>query len=128
MGRTNGVDVEPVPEAAVLRFKHTEKAEDGPSAAQFQPDFSEKNPEKSLWNRRLVEVFTNDYIQNGLPLNEVKEVPRFFMSYLKSLQDTHRKKSTTAPSGRGTVRDDVQKRRRIEERKKTVESTPFLYA
>ncbi len=127
MGRTRGVEVEPTPEAAVLHFKLTGKVEDGPSADQFQPDFSEKGPEKSLWNHCLVKVFMNDYVQKGLPVNEVKEVSQYFMSHLKSLQDTYQKKSTTAPSGRGTVHDDVQRWRRIEECKKTVKSTPLLY-
>ena len=76
----------------------------------------------------VVEVFTNDYVQKGLPVNEVKEVSRYFMTYLRSLQDTHRRKSTTASSGRGTVHDEVQRHRRIEERKKTVRSAPLLYA
>lgn len=128
MGRTRGVEVESAPEAAVLHFKHTGKAEDGPSADRFLPDFSEKSPHKSLWNHRLAEVFTDDYVQTGLPVNEVKKVSEYFMSHLKSLQDTHRKKSTISPSGRGTVHDDVQRRRRIEERKKTVKSTPLLCA
>jgi len=74
MGRTRGIEVEPAPEAAVLHFKLTGKVKDGPSADQFQPDFSEKGPEKSLWNHRLVKVFTNDYVQKGLLVNEVKEV------------------------------------------------------
>jgi hypothetical protein len=128
MGRTRSIEVEPAPETAVLHFKHTGKVEDGPSVDQFQPDFSEKRPERSLWNLRLVEVFTNDYIQKGLPVNEVKEVSRYFMTYLTSLQDTHQKKSKTASSGRGTVHDEVQRRQRVEERKKTVRSTPLLYA
>jgi len=51
----------------------------------------------------------NDYVQKGLLVNEVKEVSQYFMSHLKSLQDMYRKKSTTAPSGRGTVYDDVQR-------------------
>jgi len=126
MRRTRGTEVEPAPEAAVLYFKHTGKAEDGPSVDEFQPDFSEKCPEKSLWNHRLAEVFTNDYVQKGLPVNEVKEVSRYFMTYLRSLQGTHQKRSTAAPSGRGTVHDEVQRRQRIEERKKTVRSTPLL--
>lgn len=128
MGRTRGIEVEPAPEAAVLHFKRTGVVEDGPSADRFQPDFLENSPDKSLWNRRLADVFTDDYIQKGLPVNEVKKVSEYFMSHLKSLQDTHRKKSTTSPSGRGTVHDDVQRRRRIEERKKTVKSTPLLCA
>jgi len=75
----------------------------------------------------LVEVFTNDYVQKGLPVNEVKEVSQYFMSHLKSLQDMHQKKSTTAPSGRGIVHDDVQRWWRIEECKKTMKSTLLLY-
>jgi len=128
MGRNRSIEAEPAPEATVLHFKHTGKVEDGPSVDRFQPDFSEKHPERSLWNLRLVEVFTNDYVQKGLPVNEVKEVSRYFMTYLRSLQDTHRRKSTTASSGRGTVHDEVQRHRRIEERKKTVRSAPLLYA
>ena len=63
MGITRrNIEVEPTPEAAVLHFKQTEKVEDGPSVDRFQPDFSEKNPERSLWNHRLVDVFTNDYV------------------------------------------------------------------
>jgi len=125
MGRTRGTEVEPAPEAAVLHFKQTEKVEDGPSVDRFQPDFSENRPERSLWNIRLVEVFTNDYVQKGLPVNEVKEVSRFFMEHLTSLRVEHERKSRTAASGRGTADDEFQRRRRIEERKKTVRSTPF---
>ena len=125
MGRTCGIEVEPAPEAAVLRFKQTEKVEDGPSVDRFQPDFSEIRPERSLWNLRLVEVFTNDYVQKGLPVNEVKEVSRFFMEHLTSLRASHQRKSRTAASGRGMAHDEFQRRRRIEERKKTVRSTFF---
>ena len=125
MGRTRGIEVEPAPEAAVLHFKQTEKAEDGPSVDQFRPDFSEKRPERSLWNLRLVEVFTNNYVQKGLPVNEVKEVSQFFLEHLTSLQARHQRKSRTAASGRGTVHDEFQRRRRIEERKKTVSPAPF---
>ena len=128
MGRTSGTEVKPAPEAAVLHFKHTGKVEDGPSVDRFQPDFSEKRPTISPWNLRLVEVFTNDYVQKGLPVSEVKAVSQYFMEHLSSLQDMHRKKSTAASSGRGTAYDDVKRRRRIEERKKTVKSTPLLYA
>ena len=126
MGKTRSIEVKPAPEAAVLHFKHTGKVEDGPSVDRFQPDFSEKRPDKSPWNLRLAEVFTNDYVQKGLPIDEVKVVSQYFMRYIWSLQDAHRQASTTAPSGRGTVRDEVQRRRRIEERKKTVRSTPLF--
>lgn len=127
MGRTCDIEAEPAPEAAVLHFKQTGKAEDGPSVDRFRPDFSEKRPERSLWNLRLVEVFTNDYVQKGLPLKEVKEVSRFFLEHLTSLQARHRRLSRTAASGRGTVHDEFQRRRRIEERKKTVRSIPFVH-
>ena len=127
MGRSRGVEVEPAPEAAVLHFKHTGKVEDGPSVDQFQPDFSEKCPEKSLWNLRLAEVFTNDYVKNGLLVEEVKELSQYFMRYLMSMQSTHQKKSTATSSDRETVHDEEQRHQRIEECKKTVRSTPLLY-
>ena len=62
MGQTCSTKVKPAPEAAILHFKDTEKVKDGPSVDLFQPDFSEKCPERSLWNLCLVEVFMNDYI------------------------------------------------------------------
>src|SRR6267142_1417392 len=117
MGRNRSIEAEPTPEATVLHFKHAGKVKDGPSVDRFQPDFSEKHPERSLWNLCLVEVFTNNYVQKGLLVNKVKEVSWYFMTYLRSLQDMHQRKSTTASSGRLTVHDEVQRHQRIEERK-----------
>jgi len=125
MGRTHSTEVEPTPEAAVLHFKQTEKVKDGPSVDQFKPDFSEKHLERSLWNLCLVEVFTNDYIQKGLPVNKVKEVSQFFMEHLTTLQARHQRMSRTAASGRGMADDKYQRDQRIKECKKTVSYPPF---
>ena len=125
MGRTYGIEVEPTPEVAVLHFKQTEKAKDGPSVDEFQPNFSEKHTGRSLWNLHLVEVFTNDYVQKGLLVNKVKEVSQFFLEPLTSLQARHQRKSRTAASGRGMVYDDFQRCQRVEKCKKNYKINPF---
>jgi hypothetical protein len=120
MGRTRNDKIEPAPEEAVLKYKHTGKDEDGPSMDPFRADFSERHPGDSPWNIRLAEIFLNDYTQKGHPFRNLKEVSDYFFTYLQSLQRTHRKMATTAPSGTGTVHEEHSRRNRIHQRKKTV--------
>jgi hypothetical protein len=67
IGRTCSDKVEPALEKTVLKYKHTGKNEVGPSIDLFQPDFSERFPEKSPWNIHLAEIFANDYAKSSLP-------------------------------------------------------------
>lgn len=127
MGRTSSNEVEPAPEDAVLIYKRTGKDEDGPSMDRFQVDFSGGHPEKSPWNLCLAKIFANDYTKHGLPLCELKEVTKFFLTYIHSLQTTHRRVARTAASGRGRVSKGTSGGR-IREHKKSVRSlSPLLY-
>jgi hypothetical protein len=125
MGKQRGDKADPAPEEAVLKYKTTRKDEDGPSKDRFQPDFSEKRPETSQWNIRLAEVFQNDYVQKGQPVGEVKDVTKYFLTYLGTLQSTRRKMTTNATTGTGSVHDNASRRNRIEKRKRSVRSTPI---
>lgn len=109
---------EPAPLEAILRYKSTLEAEDGPSLKPFKVDFSEKSPEHSAWNRRLSEMFVDDYVKKGLPFSEVKKVPEFLMTYLRTLQDASRKTKATPEQAQAHKRSG--QRTRIAKRKKTV--------
>jgi len=123
MGRTRNDEVKPAPEEAVLKFKDTGNAEDGPSKDLFQADLSESRPANSPWNLRLAEIFVDDYVQKGLPVtSQVKDLSKYFMSYLQTLYVFHRKMTTAATSGGGTAHEEAQRRSRIEKRRKTVSS------
>jgi hypothetical protein len=107
MGRKRGNKVKPAPEEAVLKYSSTCKEEDRPSKDQFQPDFLERCPENSLWNLSLATIFENDYVKKGQPISQVKDVSKCFLTYLQSLQSTHRKMATTAATGSGTVYEEA---------------------
>jgi hypothetical protein len=82
MGRMRNDKIEPAPEEAVLKYKHTGKDEDGPSMDLFRTDFSERHPGNSLWNVRLAGIFLNNYTQKGHPFRNLKEVSDYFFTYL----------------------------------------------
>lgn len=124
MKRTRNDKPEPAHKEAVHRYKTTGNVEDGPSKDRFQPDFSETRAQKSLWNIRLSEIFENDYVQNHLPIVEVKDVAKFFLTYLQSLQTSHRKMTTATNTAGETVYKKDSKGNRVEKRKQTVRSTP----
>lgn len=109
---------EPAPKEVIDKFKSTHDAEDGPSLERFQMDFSENKPEHSAWNCRLREIFAKDYVKSHRPINELDNVRVFFMAYLGTLQDAHRK--MTAPRERKQAYKKAAQRNRIEKRKKTV--------
>jgi hypothetical protein len=111
---------------AINKYNSTRNVEDGPSKDQFQPDFSETRAEKSLWNIRLSEIFENDYVQKHLPVIEVKDVAKYFLKYLQSLQTSHRKMTSATDTTGGTVYKESLKRTRINKRKRTVRSSPLL--
>lgn len=128
MGRTRGDNVESAPEEVVLKYKRTGKDEDGPSVNLFRADFFGGPPEKSPWNIRLAEVFTDDYSRSGLPFGQLKDVSNYFFTYLRSLKVTCRKMDTTPSSGKGTSHEHDSKRNRIRTRKKSVRLlSPLLY-
>jgi hypothetical protein len=62
------------------------------------------------------------------PIHQVKDVSKYFLTYLRSLQSTHRKMATTATTGSGTVHEEGSKHNRIEKRRKSVRLGPLLYA
>lgn len=125
MGRSRSDKPEPAHEEAINKYKSSGNVEDGPSKNQFQPDFSETSAEKSLWNIRLSEIFENDYVQKHLPVVEVKDVAKFFLTYLQSLQASHRKMTTATNTTRGTAYNEASKGIRIEKRKQNVRSSHF---
>lgn len=125
MGRTRNDKPEPAHEEAINRYKNTGNVEDGPSKDQFQPDFSETRVEKSPWNIRLSEIFENDYVQERLPIVEVKDVAKYFLAYLRSLQTTYRKTTTATNIAGGTAYEEHSKRRRVEKRKQNVRLSPL---
>lgn len=122
MGRTRNDKPKAAHEDTINKYKTTRKTEDGPSKDHFQPDFSETRAEKSLWNIRLSVIFENDYVQEHLPVVEVKDVAKYFLAYLQSLQTSHRKMTTATNITGGTAYEEVSKRKRIEKRKKNVRS------
>jgi hypothetical protein len=126
MGRKSTDKVEPAPEEAVLKYKSTGKDEDGPSRTQFKPDFSKTRTEESPWNLRLAEIFENDYVHSGQPFTQVKDVSKYFLAYLWSLQATNRKMTTTATDGSGNAHEEGLRRNRIKQRKKSVRPSPLL--
>ncbi|KAI0286327.1 hypothetical protein BC826DRAFT_918066, partial [Russula brevipes] len=77
------------------------------------------------WNRRMADVFVDDYLQNGHPFGEVKHLHSYFMNYLQTLQSTRRKKNTTTASGI-TMYEQASQRTRVEKRKQTVRLTPLF--
>lgn len=89
MRRAQNDKSEPANEEAINRYKSTGNVEDGPSKNQFQSDFSESRAEKSLWNIHLLEIFENNYVQNYLPVVEVKDVAKYFLTYLQLLQTSY---------------------------------------
>ncbi len=125
MRRTLNEKPEPAPEEAINKYKSTGKVEDGPSKDQFQPDFSAKRAERSPWNIRLSEIFENDYVQNHLPVVEVKDVAKYFLTYLQSLQTSYRKMTTATNITGGTAYEGGSKRNRIEKRKQNVRLSPL---
>ena len=127
MKRTITDKPEPANKEAIDKYKSTGNVEDGPSNDQFQPDFSETHAERSLWNIRLSEIFVNDYTQKRLPFVEVKDVAKYFLTYLQSLQTTYRKMIPATNITRGTAYEELSKRTRREKRKKNVRlsSLPF---
>jgi hypothetical protein len=112
MGRTHGKKIEPTPEEAVLRYKHTGKDEDGPSMDIFQANFSKKCSQNSLWNICLAEIFVNDYTQKGQPFCQLKELSNYFFTYLRTLKGTHWR-MTTATLGGGTAHEEYSRQSRI---------------
>ncbi|KAH8982252.1 hypothetical protein EDB86DRAFT_3086249 [Lactarius hatsudake] len=119
MGRkSTDAPLEPASTEAVLNYKSTLNEEDGPSMEHFQADFSEKSPENSVWNRRLCELFVDDYAKQGLPFTTVTKLPVFFMTYLETLQTTNRKMAATAEQARAYKK--ASQRNRIKKRKKTM--------
>jgi hypothetical protein len=120
MGRTGSDGVEAALEETILNYKRTGKDEDGPSLDLFRADLSGGRPEKSPWNIRLAEIFTDDYTKKKLPFRQLKEVTDFFLTYILSLQSAHRKMTRASTSGRGTVHESVSKNNRIRGRKKSV--------
>ncbi|KAI0288346.1 hypothetical protein BC826DRAFT_1107756 [Russula brevipes] len=115
MARGSHVPPEPAPQEDILKHKSTLNNEDGPSKDKFRADFSETHPENSLWNRRLAEVFVDDYLQKGLPFGEVKDLPSYFMTYLQTLQLTRRRRTSTTAS----MEEQASQRNRVEKRKHT---------
>jgi hypothetical protein len=125
MSRTRSDKPEPAHEEAINKYKSSGNVEDGPSKDQFQPDFSETRAQKSLWNIRLSEIFENDYVQKHLPVVEVKDVAKYFLTYLQSLQTSHRKMTTARNTAGGTAYEEASKGIRIEKRKKNVRPSPL---
>jgi hypothetical protein len=127
LGRTRSANkVEPAPKDPVLKYKWTGLTEDGPSTSLFLPDFSESKPENSPWNIRLAEVFVDDYTMNGLPSSDSKDISRYFLVYLRTLQSTRWKMTEIAASGKGTLFEEASKRNRIRKRKITVRLLSLL--
>jgi hypothetical protein len=124
MKRTSNDKVEPALEGIVLHYKRTGKDKDGPSVDLFRPDFSESSTKKSPWNKRLAEIFVADYTKNGHPFSELKNMTDYFLTYIRSLQTTHRMMNTS--SGRGTVHEENLRRTRILKRKKNVSYRMFF--
>ena len=123
MGVTRNNKTEPAPKEAIDKYISSGKEEDGPSKDRFVADFSQASPKNSPWNVRLAEIFVNDYLQNGHPFRQLKDISDFFYTYLHSLRTNYRNRTTVNSTGRGTVNDDHSKRSRIEQRKKSVTSS-----
>lgn len=117
---------EPAPLEAVLRYRSTLEAEDGPSLTSFKVDFSERPTEVSAWNRQLCDIFVDDYVKRRLPISELKKVPDFFMTYLQTLQDSYRKTKATPEQAQGHEKN--AQRTRIAKRKKTVSLSKSIHA
>ena len=118
MGRKSTDKVEPAPEEAILKYKSMGKDEDGPSRTQFKPDFSKTHTKESLWNLRLAEIFENDYVHLGQPFTQVKDVSKYFLAYLWSLQATNRKMTTTTTDRSRNAHKEGLRCNRIKQRKK----------
>jgi hypothetical protein len=125
MGRCRNDKAEPAPLEAINKYRITGNEEDGPSKDRFQADFSDSRPEKSPWNIRLSEIFLDDYMQQRQPVGRVRDISDYFFTYLGSLRANHRNKTTANSTGRGTVHDDGAKRKRIDQRKLSVRSSPW---
>lgn len=126
LGRTRNDNVQLACEETVLRYKSTSNEEDGPLVVLFRPDFSESIPEKSPWNIRLAEIFVNDYTKRGLPYDQLKDIHKYFLTYLQTLQTTHRKMATSSTSGKGTVYKEASRRNRIRKRRISVRLLSLL--
>jgi hypothetical protein len=125
MGRkSTDAPPEPVSMEAILKYKSTLKAEDGPSIGHFKVDFSENSPERSPWNHQLCDIFVDDYVKRGLPISEVKSLSVFFMTYLATLQAANRKATATAEQAQAYKASS--QRNRIEKRKNTVSPSSDL--
>src|SRR6266404_2869078 len=120
MGRTCGTKDPPksASEETVVKYQNTCEDEDGPSKDRFQPDLYTRHPENSPWNARLFEIFMVDYFQKGLPVCKVKNLSKYFMTYLKSLQVSQRKMKATI--GEVTIYEAASHRNRVDQHKKTV--------
>ncbi|KAH9170859.1 hypothetical protein EDB89DRAFT_2071435 [Lactarius sanguifluus] len=119
MGRKcTDAPLEPASMEAILNYKSTLNEEDGPSTEHFQADFSEKSLENSAWNRRLCDLFIDNYVKQGLLFTTVMNVSVFFMTYLETLQTANRKMAATVEQAR--VYKEASQRNMIEKRKKTV--------
>jgi hypothetical protein len=125
MGVTRNNKTKPAPKEAIDKYISSGKEEDGPSKDRFVADFSQASPKNSPWNVRLAEIFVNDYLQKGHPFRQLKDISDFFYTYLHSLRANYRNRTTVNSTGRGTVNDDRSKRSRIEQRKKSVTSSPW---
>ena len=125
MKRPNQTNVPPVsvPEEAVLDYNKTRDDKYGPSKDKFQPDLFTTPSAKSTWNLCLFEIFLGDYAK-GRSNDNVNDLSNYFMTYLQSLQISHRKMTTT--TGGRTVYEASSQRCRTEKRKKTVRLTHFL--
>jgi hypothetical protein len=124
MGMASNDVVEPAPQEAVNKYKISGRKEDGPSKEQFQADFSEASPQNSPWNVRLAVIFADDYVREGLIFSELSQITDYFYTYLQTLRTKHRNTATANSNGSGTVRDRRSKLARIDQRKKTVMSSP----
>lgn len=111
MGRPQRSNIPPesAPEEAILKYHRTCDDKDGPSKDQFSPDFFTTPCAKSAWNVRLFQIFLGDYVQRDP--SDVNDLSRYFMTYLQTLQKSHR----------NVVEGKTSSQRiRIENRKKTV--------
>lgn len=118
MGRTEDQSHPPNPAShgAILKYNTTRNEADGPSKNQFQVDFFTKPIQKSLWNIRLFEIFTGDYVQKGFPIIHKNDLQSYFMTYLQTLEK--KRKNVARPE----IANATMHRNRVLRRKQTVRS------
>ncbi|KAF8261409.1 hypothetical protein EI94DRAFT_1705552 [Lactarius quietus] len=126
LGRSHRTKVPPesASEETILKYNRTCNDKDRPSKDQFQADFLTTPSAESSWNIHLFEIFVGDYAQKGPSDGNVKDLSKYFMTYLQTLQLAHCKMTTTT-EGR-TLYEASSQYSKIEKRKKTVRLTQFL--